>query len=81
MLILALPFEATAKLLPKMPANAGAAQLAPDEEAEHWPICSVHLWLTVRLRSSITPCCSTAIFTGCITSRAGSHARLQGQLY
>jgi len=43
-LVLALPFEATAKLLPHMPpANVGAlaGQLA---HHEHWPICSVHLW-------------------------------------
>jgi squalene-associated FAD-dependent desaturase len=44
-LILALPFEATAKLLPKMPANAGAARLAARlTKLDHWPICSVHLW-------------------------------------
>lgn len=44
-LILALPFEATAKLLPKMPANAAAADLAARMTGlEHWPICSVHLW-------------------------------------
>jgi zeta-carotene desaturase len=47
-LILALPFEATAKLLPQMPqmpANAGAARLATSlTKLEHWPICSVHLW-------------------------------------
>jgi len=45
-LILALPFEATAKLLPHMPPGEGdidtlAGQLA---HHEHWPICSVHLW-------------------------------------
>jgi squalene-associated FAD-dependent desaturase len=44
-LVLALPFEATAKLLPKMPpidsADALAAQLG---RHEHGPICSVHLW-------------------------------------
>jgi zeta-carotene desaturase len=45
MLVLALPFEATAKLLPHMPATPGADQLAADlKELEHWPICSVHLW-------------------------------------
>jgi squalene-associated FAD-dependent desaturase len=45
MLVLALPFEATAKLLPRMPANETAAQLASQiETLEHWPICSVHLW-------------------------------------
>jgi len=44
-LVLALPFEATAKLLPNMPANQAAAQLATSiESLEHWPICSVHLW-------------------------------------
>jgi zeta-carotene desaturase len=44
-LILALPFEATAKLIPHLPQNPEAAQLA-DQVAtlEHWPICSVHLW-------------------------------------
>ena len=44
-LILALPFEATAKLLPKMPTNAAADQLAAQMNGlQHWPICSVHLW-------------------------------------
>jgi len=44
-LVLALPFEATAKLIPNMPAAPGAATLATQVEAhEHWPICSVHLW-------------------------------------
>ena len=44
-LILALPFEATAKLLPRMPASPGAANLASSiQNLEHWPICSVHLW-------------------------------------
>jgi zeta-carotene desaturase len=44
-LVLALPFEAMAKLLPKMPAAAGAATLGRQiEHHEHWPICSVHLW-------------------------------------
>jgi squalene-associated FAD-dependent desaturase len=45
MLVLALPFEATAKLLPNLPASEGATQLASQIKAlEHWPICSVHLW-------------------------------------
>jgi len=45
LLVLALPFEATAKLLPHMPPAAGAAALAHQlEQHEHWPICSVHLW-------------------------------------
>jgi len=44
-MILALPFEATAKLLPNLPANAEAGQLAASlKSLEHWPICSVHLW-------------------------------------
>jgi len=43
--ILALPFEATQKLLPNLPAEAGAEILARQiERHEHWPICSVHLW-------------------------------------
>lgn len=45
LLILALPFEATAKLLPNLPANAAAERLAGQlARHEHWPICSVHLW-------------------------------------
>ena len=44
-LILALPFEATAKLLPQMPPAEGAEALSGQiERHEHWPICSVHLW-------------------------------------
>jgi len=44
-LVLALPFEATAKLLPRMPPAEGAAGLAAQiERQEHGPICSVHLW-------------------------------------
>jgi uncharacterized protein with NAD-binding domain and iron-sulfur cluster len=40
-----LPFGATAKLLPNMPHNPAAGQLAAQlERLEHWPICSVHLW-------------------------------------
>jgi squalene-associated FAD-dependent desaturase len=43
--ILALPFEATGKLLENMPPAAGAADLTwKIEQHEHWPICSVHLW-------------------------------------
>lgn len=43
--ILALPFEATAKLLPNIPAVEGAEALAKQiAQHEHWPICSVHLW-------------------------------------
>jgi zeta-carotene desaturase len=44
-LVLALPFEATAKLLPHMPPSDAADALAAQIEShEHWPICSVHLW-------------------------------------
>ncbi len=44
-LVLALPFEATAKLLPQMPPAEGADALAAQlEHHDHWPICSVHLW-------------------------------------
>ncbi len=44
-LVLALPFEATAKLLPKMPPAQGAEALSRKlARHEHWPICSVHLW-------------------------------------
>jgi zeta-carotene desaturase len=44
-LVLALPFEAVARLLPGMPPAAGAAALS-GQLARHtsWPICSVHLW-------------------------------------
>ena len=45
LLILALPFEATAKLLPNLPPSESAAQFAAQLDAlENWPICSVHLW-------------------------------------
>ena len=44
-LVLALPFEGMARLLPHMPVVAGAETLARQiERHEHWPICSVHLW-------------------------------------
>jgi zeta-carotene desaturase len=44
-LVLALPFEATAKLLPHMPPAEGANALAQRlSYRQHWPICSVHLW-------------------------------------
>jgi zeta-carotene desaturase len=44
-MILALPFEATQKLLPHLPAGEGAEKLARQlERHEHWPICSLHLW-------------------------------------
>jgi zeta-carotene desaturase len=42
---MALPFEATAQLLPHLPQAEGAAGLAKQvDQHEHWPICSVHLW-------------------------------------
>ncbi len=44
-LVLALPFEATARLLPHLPPADGAEALAAQiERHEHGPICSVHLW-------------------------------------
>ena len=44
-LVLALPFEATQKLLPHLPAAEGVEALTQQiERHEHWPICSVHLW-------------------------------------
>jgi zeta-carotene desaturase len=43
--VLALPFEATQKLLPYLPAEEGTEKLARQiERHKHWPICSVHLW-------------------------------------
>jgi squalene-associated FAD-dependent desaturase len=44
-LVFALPFEATAQVLPHLPAAEGKRELARKiEQHEHWPICSVHLW-------------------------------------
>jgi zeta-carotene desaturase len=44
-LVIALPYEATAQLLPHMPAADGSQELARKiDQHEHWPICSVHLW-------------------------------------
>lgn len=44
-IVLALPFEAMAKLLPQMPVARGAEALASQiAHHEHWPICSAHLW-------------------------------------
>ncbi len=44
-LILALPFEAMAKLLPQMPPAAGVEALQRQiAHHQHWPICSAHLW-------------------------------------
>lgn len=44
-LILALSFEATAKMIKKMPQTVGAEKLAEAlEKFEHSPITSVHLW-------------------------------------
>jgi len=43
--VVALPFEGMAKLLPGLPPAEGADALARQiERHEHWPICSVHLW-------------------------------------
>ncbi|MGB0054512.1 MAG: hydroxysqualene dehydroxylase HpnE, partial [Terracidiphilus sp.] len=44
-LVIALPFEATAKLMPHMPPADGAEVIAGQiERHEHGPICSLHLW-------------------------------------
>ena len=44
-LVLALPFEATAKLIAQMPPSEGAQKLLGQIDGHtHWPICSVHLW-------------------------------------
>jgi squalene-associated FAD-dependent desaturase len=44
-LVIALPFEGMAKLLPHMPPADGAGALACKiEKQAHGPICSVHLW-------------------------------------
>jgi zeta-carotene desaturase len=43
--VLALPFEATQKLLPQLPPAEGVDALTRQiERHEHWPLCSVHLW-------------------------------------
>jgi squalene-associated FAD-dependent desaturase len=43
--VLALPFEAMGKLLPRLPSVDGAETLAKQiAQLQHWPICSVHLW-------------------------------------
>jgi squalene-associated FAD-dependent desaturase len=43
--VLALPFEAMAKMLPFMPPAEGTDKLAAQiAHHEHWPICSAHLW-------------------------------------
>jgi zeta-carotene desaturase len=44
-IVVALPFEGMAKLLPGLPAAHGVDALAAQiERHDHWPICSVHLW-------------------------------------
>ena len=44
-LVLALPVDATATLLPHMPPSPGGDRLAAQlGRHQHWPICSVHLW-------------------------------------
>ncbi|HTX77290.1 MAG TPA: hydroxysqualene dehydroxylase HpnE [Terracidiphilus sp.] len=43
--VLALPFEAMATMLPQMPPAEGVDALAGKiARHEHWPICSAHLW-------------------------------------
>ena len=49
-LVLALSFEAMAKLLPAMPQMAGVEGLQDRlSRLTHWPICSVHLWFDRRI--------------------------------
>jgi zeta-carotene desaturase len=44
-LVIALPFEATGKLIASIPPAEGASALAAQiARHRHWPICSVHLW-------------------------------------
>ncbi len=51
-LVLAVPFEAMARLLPQLPPNEGASRLAAQlGRHEHWPICSVHLWFDREITS------------------------------
>jgi zeta-carotene desaturase len=48
--VVALPFEGMAKLLPALPPAEGADVLAGQiERHEHWPICSVHLWFDRKI--------------------------------
>jgi len=43
--VVALPFEGMAKLLPQLPPVCGVDPLATKiDHHQHWPICSVHLW-------------------------------------
>jgi zeta-carotene desaturase len=50
--VLALPFEATQKLLPCLPDEEGAEKLARQiERHQHGPICSVHLWFDREITS------------------------------
>jgi zeta-carotene desaturase len=43
--VVALPFEGLAKLLPGLPPAENAERLETQiERHEHWPICSIHLW-------------------------------------
>ena len=50
--VLALPFEALAKLLPNLPPAPGADKLAAQiAQHHHWPICSVHLWFDREITS------------------------------
>jgi zeta-carotene desaturase len=43
--VVALPFEAAAQLLPHLPVAEGAEELTRQIGRQvHWPLCSVHLW-------------------------------------
>ena len=80
-LVLALPFEATAKLLPHMPPAEGAEALAARLSATSiGPSAACISGSTARLPISITRCCSTARFTGCTTRAVCSRGASEGQL-
>ena len=50
--VLAMPFEATGKLIANMPRAEGTADLtAKIQKHEHWPLCSVHLWFDREITS------------------------------
>jgi zeta-carotene desaturase len=52
LVVLALPFEGVARLLPHLPSAEGAAALAAQlARHRHGPICSVHLWFDREITS------------------------------
>ncbi len=72
-LVLALPFEGMANLLPHMPPAEGADALSfKIARHEHGPICSVHLWFDREITELEHAVLLTGRFTGCITKAACS---------